>query len=194
MQDNSTDIYCEVEPKMMDKCVYTEVPLSYIYATPAVWDERYMVAVEEIGWNKRALLSQVLASYCFAYRDYYQEAARADALARGFDNDDLSRYFDLCVRWEALPEYVDSRPEFKPSPLSKIVDVSGEENRRSYNGLRTSALNSAILRVATFVERANAGKTVSRILQWHFDRYWKTYQYQLIAAEQHTFSPILEEK
>ena len=179
---------------MMDKCVYTEVPLSYIYATPAVWDERYMVAVEEIGWNKRALLSQVLASYCFAYRDYYQEAARADALARGFDNDDLSRYFDLCVRWEALPEYVDSRPEFKPSPLSKIVDVSGEENRRSYNGLRTSALNSAILRVATFVERANAGKTVSRILQWHFDRYWKTYQYQLIAAEQHTFSPILEEK
>ena len=178
----------------MDKCVYTEVPLSYIYATPAVWNERYMVAVEEIGWNKRALLSQVLASYCFAYRDYYQEAARADAFARGFEEDSLSQYFDLCVRWEELPEYTKGRPEFKPSPLSKIVDVSGEENRRSYNGLRTSALNAAILRVATFVERANAGKTVSRILQWHFDKYWKTYQYQLMAAEQHTFSPNIEEK
>ena len=178
---------------MMGKCVYTEVPLSYIYATSAVWDERYMVAVEEIGWNKRALLSQVLASYCFAHRNYYQAAAHADALARGFDENSFSQYFDLCARWEELPEYLISRPEFEPSPLAKVVDVSGEENRRSYNGLRTSALNSAILRVATFVERANAGKTVSRILQWHFDKYWKTYQYQLLAAEQHTFSPTIDE-
>lgn len=178
----------------MGKCVYTEVPLSYIYATAAVWNERYMVAVEEIGWNKRALLSQVLASYCFAHRDYYRIAAHADALARGFDEDSLSQYFDLCARWEELPAYTNGRPMFEPSPLSKVVDVGGEENRRSYNGLRTSALNSAILKVATFVERANGGKTVSRILQWHFDRYWKTYQYQLLAAEQHTFSPVAEEE
>lgn len=176
------------------KCVYTEVPLSYIYVTPVVWNERYMVAVEEIGWNKRTLLSQVLASYCFAYRSYYQAAAQADALARGFDENGFSQYFDLCARWEDLPDYLGSRPEFELSPLSKVVDVGGEENRHSYNGLRTSALNSAILRVATFVERANAGKTVSRILQWHFDRYWGTYQYQLLAAKQHTFSPTIEDE
>ena len=175
----------------MGKCVYTEVPLSYIYATSAVWNERYMVAVEEIGWNKRALLSQVIASYCFAHREYYQAAAWADAQARGFNEDSFSEYFDLCSRWEDVPEYLSNRPEFKPSPLSQVIDVGGEENRRSYNGLRTSALNSAILRVATFVERANAGKTVSRILQWHFDRYWSTYQYQLLAAQQHTFSPTV---
>ncbi|PZO52491.1 MAG: hypothetical protein DCF15_13665 [Phormidesmis priestleyi] len=175
----------------MGKCVYTEVPLSYIYATAAVWNERYMVAVEEIGWNKRALLSQVIASYCFAHREYYQAAAWADAQARGFKASSFSQYFDLCSRWEDVPEYLSNRPEFEPSPLSQVIDVGGEENRRSYNGLRTSALNSAMLRVATFVERANAGKTVSRILQWHFDHYWSTYQYQLLAAQQHTFSPTV---
>lgn len=177
----------------MGKCVYTEVPLSYIYATSTVWNERYMVAVEEIGWNKRALLSHVIATYCSTHRDYYQAAAWADAQARGFNESSFSQYFDLCSRWESVPEYSSNRPEFAPSPLAKVIDVGGEENRRSYNGLRTSALNSAILRVATFVERANAGKTVSRILQWHFDCYWSTYQYQLLAAEQHSFSPVFEQ-
>jgi hypothetical protein len=169
--------------------VYCEVTVSYVYATPHTW-EQYTEACEELGWNRKSLLTQILHSYGGANLDYYREAAEMDAIARGFEGH-KGEHYRLLRNWGELPRYVGTQPAFERSPLADIPEVSTQAgDRRSFVSIRCSGRNSAILHLATVIERSNVPQTLSRIMLWHFGRYWgKGYALQLESDQQETLSP-----
>ena len=157
--------------------------------TDEYW-QRYLSAVDEIGWNKSSLITQWLASFCSVNRAYLQKCAELDAQARGFDSA-KGDYFSLCRNWEELPAYTDARPIFDPSPLAAIAKVeTSSQTRRSFNAFRASGINSAFFHLLCEIEQDNAPKTISRIAVWHIDKYWdKSYRWQLEADTQLSFRP-----
>lgn len=175
------------------KAVFCEVPVSYVYGSPETW-ERYDKACGELGWNKKTLLTQLLHSYGSRELAYYQGAAAMDAVARGFSSHQ-GEHYQLLRDWGELPRYVGSQPPFERSPLADIPDVpNGAAGRRSFRSIRCSGRNSVILHLATIVERSNVPQTLSRIMLWHFGRYWhEGYIKQLEADRQLTIKPELKE-
>lgn len=171
--------------------VYCEITVSYVYAASETW-EKYTKACDELGWNKRNLLTQILHSYGGANLSYYREAASMDAIARGFKAHQ-GEHYQLLRNWGDLPRYVATQPAFERSPLADIPEVSAQSSdRRSFVSIRCSGRNSAILNLATIVERSNVPQTLSRIILWHFGRYWeKGYLIQLRSDEQETLTPEL---
>ncbi|MEM1307944.1 MAG: hypothetical protein AAGF98_00330 [Cyanobacteria bacterium P01_H01_bin.153] len=169
--------------------VFREVTTSYVYASAETW-AKYDYACQELGWQKKTLLTQLLHSYGSAELAYYREAAEMDAVARGFEGHQ-GEHYQLLRDWSELPKYAAAQPPFNPSPLASIPDVATDAaGRRSFSSIRCSGRNSAILHLATIIERANVPQTLSRIMLWHFDRYWeKGYLYQLEADKQQTLSP-----
>ena len=169
--------------------VFVEVKVSYVYASGETW-KMYTQSCDELGWHKKALLTQLLHSYgCFALA-YYQEAAEMDALARGFSSHRGEHYRTL-RDWVEMPRYVTSQPPFKPSPLADIHSIEANTaSRRAFSSIRCSGRNSAILHLATIIERSNIPQTLSRIMLWYFDRYWNNrYVLQLESDQQETISP-----
>lgn len=169
--------------------MYCEVTVSYVYATSETW-EKYIKACEELGWNRKSLLTQILHSYGGANLDYYREAAEMDAIARGFEGHQ-GEHYRLLRDWGELPRYVGTQPAFERSPLADIAELSmNASDRRSFVSIRCSGRNSAILHLATVIERDNVPQTLSRIMLWHFNRYWvKGYLSQLQSDEQETLTP-----
>lgn len=174
------------------KAVYCEVPVSYVYGSPETW-ERYDLACSELGWNKKTLLTQLLHSYGAKELAYYQQAAEMDATARGFESHQ-GEHYQLLRDWGDLPRYVNAQPPFERSPLADIPDIpTGAAGRRSFRSIRCSGRNSAILHLATIVERSNVPQTISRIMLWHFERYWHPgYVNQIAADQQLTIDPVFE--
>jgi hypothetical protein len=169
--------------------VFCEVSVSYVYGSPETW-AKYDKACEELGWQKKTLLTQLLHSYGSRELAYYQGAAGMDAIARGFDSHQ-GEHYQLLRDWGELPRYVGSQPPFERSPLADIPDVpNGAAGRRSFRSIRCSGRNSVILHLATIVERSNVPQTISRIMLWHFERYWHPgYISQLEADSQLTIKP-----
>ncbi|WP_430714950.1 hypothetical protein [Nodosilinea sp. AN01ver1] len=169
--------------------MFCEVSVSYVYGSPETW-EKYDQACNELGWNKKTLLTQLLHSYGAKELAYYQRAAEMDALARGFSSH-KGEHYRLLRDWGELPRYADSQPPFERSPLADIPDIpTGAAGRRSFRSIRCSGRNSAILHLATIVERSNIPQTLSRIMLWHFNRYWHPgYISQLEADSQLTINP-----
>ena len=171
------------------KAVFCEVSVSYVYGSPETW-EKYDKACDEMGWQKKTLLTQLLHSYGSRELAYYQGAAQMDAVARGFAAHQ-GEHYQLLRDWGELPRYTGSQPPFERSPLADIPDVpNGAAGRRSFRSIRCSGRNSAILHLATIVERSNVPQTISRIMLWHFDQYWHPgYISQLEADRQSTINP-----
>mgnify|MGYP001792915614 CR=1 FL=1 len=171
--------------------VACNVAVSYIYAIPDTW-EKYIKACEELGWNKKTLLTQLLHSYGSVHLSYYQKAAEIDALARGFKGHQ-GEHYSLLRDWGELPRYTETQPAFERSPLVDIHEVSANaEYRRRIGSVNCSGRNSAILNLTTIVERSNLPQTLSRIMLWHFDHYWnRGYVLQLRSDEQETLTPEL---
>jgi hypothetical protein len=169
--------------------VFCEVSVSYVYGSPETW-ERYDSACDELGWHKKTLLTQLLHSYGSKELAYYQGAAAMDALSRGFPSHQGEHYL-LLRDWGEMPRYTGSQPPFERSPLADIPDVpNGAVGRRSFRSIRCSGRNSAILHLATIVERSNIPQTLSRIMLWHFERYWhEGYIKQLESDRQLTLTP-----
>jgi hypothetical protein len=169
--------------------VFCEVSVSYVYGSPEMWD-RYDRACDELGWNKKTLLTQLLQSYGSKELAYYQKAAEMDAIARGFPSHQ-GEHYRLLRDWAELPRYVGSQPPFERSPLADIPDVpNGAAGRRSFRSIRCSGRNSVILHLATIIERSNVPQTLSRIMVWHFERYWHPgYVAQIEADQQLTITP-----
>ena len=171
--------------------VFCEVTVSYVYGSPDIW-EKYQKTCDELGWNKKTLLTQLLHSYGSKELTYYQKAAEMDAVARGFSSHQ-GEYYRLLRDWKELPRYTQSQPPFERSPLADIPDIpTNAEGRRSFRSIRCSGRNSAILHLATIIERSNVPQTLSRIMVWHYSRYWdKSYLQQLEADRQETLNPSL---
>lgn len=166
-----------------------DVAVSYVYATAETWD-KYTTACDELGWNKKNLLTQLLHSYGGACLDYYQRAAQMDAVARGFEGH-RGEHYRLLRNWGELPRYTGTQPAFEPSPLADVPEIpASAEYRRRLGSISCSGRNSAILHLATIIERSNVPQTLSRIMLWHFDRYWdKGYASQLESDQQETLAP-----
>lgn len=172
-----------------DITVFCEVKVSYVYADSETW-ARYMLSCDELGWSKSTLLTQLLHSFGSVSLDYYQESAEMDAIARGFETS-KGEHYNLLRDWAEMPRYTRTQPAFKQSPLADIPDVeTSTQNRKSFNYIRCSGRNSTILHLATIIERSNVPQTLSRIMLWHFNRYWdKGYLHQLEADKQQTLNP-----
>jgi hypothetical protein len=173
------------------KPVIVEPTVSYLYGSSETW-ERYDKACDEIGWKKKTLITQLLHSYGSVHLTYYQNAADMDAIARGFECHQ-GEHYQLLRDWQELPPYSGAQPAFEPSPLIDVPQVEiSADNRRSFRSIQCSGKNSVILNLATIVERSNVPQTLSRIMLWHFDRYWdKSYALQLASDEQQTLSPSI---
>jgi hypothetical protein len=171
--------------------VFCEVTVSYIYGSPKTW-EMYEASCKELGWNRKTLLTQLLHSFGSRHLAYYQEAAEMDAIARGFDSH-KGEHYQLLRDWGDLPQYVGSQPPFRPSPLVNIPPVpTTKEGRKSFRSINCSGRNSAILHLATIIERSNVPQTMSRIMLWHFSEYWgRGYITQLESDQQQTLNPDL---
>lgn len=170
--------------------MYRRVTISAVYGLPSTW-EKFDASCEELGWNKKTFLTQLLHSFGSRYIDYYREAAELDAIARGFESH-CGDYYDLLSNWGDLPKYVQVQPPFTPSPLAEIPDIpTGKENRRTFSYISCSGANSAILRIATIVERSSPPQTISRIMEWHYGEYWgKGYLRQIESDRQRRLDPV----
>ena len=163
-----------------------EVSLKYLYADDAYW-EKYELACKHLMWLRTTLVSQLINSFIALHWEYYAECAELDAKARELSVQD---FFDECCNFEAeLTPYIKERPTFKPSPLDSIIDFeSSSAYRRRVRTIRIGRANGALLRMVSVVDRASLTVVVSRVLRWHFDRYWeKLYVPQIRAAEAKSF-------
>lgn len=175
--------------KMRD-AVFCEVSVSYVYASPETW-EKYTLSCDELGWNKRSLLTQLLHSFGSRELAYYQKAAEMDAIARGYPSHE-GEHYERLRDWKELPRYTGSHPPFERSPLADIPEIPTNTPRYSFRAIRCSGRNSVILHLATIIERSNIPQTLSRIMLWHYSQYWeKGYTQQLKADNQSTLSPKL---
>lgn len=169
------------------------LPLSCIYASTDVWEQKYIQALR-LGWDKTSLLRQCASPFCGEHRAYYRECAWIDAIARGYSTPD-GEYFIKCATFTQLDPYTEEEPTFPgDSPLSLIEmpDISAE-SRRSFARYRSGAYNAAILRLACIVDKISLSHALSKILQWHFDKYWtSSYTRQLWAADRETFYDPLD--
>ena len=163
------------------------LPLSCIYASSDTWNDKYLQALR-LGWNKTALLRQCASPFCGAHRAFYRECGHLDAQARGYESLNGEYFAECCQPRPNLRPYLDGKPAFPASPLSEIAmpDIS-DDNRRSYARYNSSAYNAVILRIACIVDDITLSHALSKILQWHFDKYWgSSYTRQLWGADRLT--------
>jgi hypothetical protein len=163
------------------------LPLSCIYSNEETWT-KYMEALR-LGWQKTALLRQCASPFCGENRAFYRDCAVIDAKARGYLSAD-GEYFYKAAHFEELRPYLSrTATEFPESPLSLIEmpDVSAK-TRHSFARYHSGLYNAAILRVACIVDGISLSHALSKILEWHFDKYWgSSYTRQLWAADRFTF-------
>ena len=164
-----------------------EVRISYIYASDETWS-KFEQACDRLGWQSKALIQQIIHSFFAKHKDFYCQAALADAEARGMQEQDY--YVALKSGPDAdLSPYKKHRPDFGSTPLAIIPDPeASKENRRRYNMVTLSDFNYVLLHSAMLVERANPVEIVSRIVAWHFIEYWeRSYLPQIRHDDEHRF-------
>lgn len=142
--------------------------INYIYMRPET-KERFDQACEEIGWALRTQAVQCLKAFSREHKDYYISCALMDAEARGMTQEEYYRV----LRDEGadkLKSYIDMRPGFPPTPLDRIPPI--DEIRQKYNKVSLTGYNLVLLRVAQIVDRGTMIQLVSRIIEYHFQKYW----------------------
>ena len=156
-----------------------EVRLNYILATSENW-QRITLACDELGWNKSAIVKQMLHGFFRRDGKFYAEAGIMDAEARGLTEED---YFN-CLRdesEEALRPYTGDRPLFGQSPIDATPPLPTDDSlKRKYNVIGLSAYNFVLLKVAKIVHRDSFVQVVSRMIVKHLNDNWEAvYQPQI---------------
>lgn len=156
-----------------------ELRINYIFAEEATW-EKLMLACEELGWNKSAIVKQCLHGFFRRDGEFYANAGIIDAQARGMSEEDYFRTLRDGSE-EDLARYVNGRSGFGASPIDAIVPIpTNPENKRSYNTIGLSAYNYVLLKVARIVDGGPMVQVISRMIVKHFQDNWeKTYQPQI---------------
>lgn len=156
-----------------------EVRLNYILATSENW-QRITLACDELGWNKSAIVKQMLHGFFRRDGKFYAEAGIMDAAARGLTEEE---YFN-CLRdegEEALRPYTGDRPLFGQSPIDATPPLPTDDSlKRKYNVIGLSAYNFVLLKVAKIVHRDSFVQVVSRMIVKHLNDNWEAvYQPQI---------------
>jgi len=159
--------------------VIKEVRLNYILATSENW-QRITLACDELGWNKSAIVKQMLHGFFRRDGKFYAEAGIMDAAARGLTEEE---YFN-CLRdegEEALRPYTGDRPLFGQSPIDATPPLPTDDSlKRKYNVIGLSAYNFVLLKVAKIVHRDSFVQVVSRMIVKHLNDNWEAvYQPQI---------------
>lgn len=177
--------------------VYVDLPLSYIHVEADIWEGYYLAAVNNLGWNKKGLLTQIAGAFCSKHQDFLLKCADIDAAARGLDADS-EKFFDLYVDWSStLPAYTSGQyPSFPASPLANVIEPEKSmQTRRGFANIRMSKLNAVLLRVLSCASlNAEAPELFSRLTKYHFSAYNQKYDYQFAADEQRSIRPVLSTK
>ena len=163
--------------------------ITHIYFDP-VTKARYDRACQELYWADSGLLRQCVSAFFKVNQDYYVEAGYKDLEARGMAVSDWYKTLrDGSI--EDLPPYRRGRPIFGPTPLDPIAPVvPSPEGRRRYATVSFGGFNLVLLRTAQLVDLGPLTQLVSRIVVYHFDKYWETnYLPQLEFDEQNTLPP-----
>jgi hypothetical protein len=163
------------------------LPLSCIYSNEETWS-KYIEALR-LGWQKTALLRQCASPFCGEHRAFYRDCAAIDAEARGYAAADGEYFYNAAHFRELRPYRSRTTPEFPESPLSliKMPDVSAK-TRHSFARYHSGFYNGAILRVACIVDDISLSHALSKILEWHFEKYWgSSYTRQLWSADRLSF-------
>lgn len=149
-----------------------EIRLSYIYVSDANW-KKFEEVCDRVGWQSKALVQQIIHSFLAKHRDFYADAAAADAAARGMAESDY--YREMEQGSEAEPTaYKSIRPDFGSTPLAVIPDPEAtKETRRNYNRVTLGDYNFALFHAVKIIERTSNAELVSRIVAWHFSEYWE---------------------
>jgi hypothetical protein len=165
--------------------VIKEVRLNYILATDENW-KRIELACDELGWNKSAIVKQMLHGFFHRDSAFYARAGLLDAEARGMSEED---YFN-CLRdrsEDELHPYAGDRPLFGQSPIDTVPTLPTDESlKRKYNTIGLSAYNYVLLKVARVVHHDSFVQIVSRMIVKHLNDNWDTVYQPQIDRDQHS--------
>lgn len=159
--------------------VIREIRINYILATDENW-HRITLACEELGWNKSAIVKQMIHGFCRRDGEFYARSGIMDAGARGMTEEE---YFN-CLRdgsEEDLLPYTADRPLFGQSPIDAVPPLPTEDSlKRRYNTIGLSAYNFVLLKVARIVHHDSFVQIVSRMIVKHLSDNWEVvYQPQI---------------
>ena len=173
---------------------YREILTSYLVLTPEIWEGKFQVILKEQGWSQTRFVNMAIADYFRENIDYYLEAARLDAEARGYEEFQGAYYRDL-LRNDLQPWADGLRPDFPNSPLRRIADAKeARKNQHRLKQIRVSEYNAALIRLALEVDDLTLIQLLSRIVIWHFLECWDVkggYRWQIEGAKQETLEPEL---
>jgi hypothetical protein len=167
--------------------VIKEIRINYILATDENW-QRIMLACDELGWSKSAIVKQMIHGFCRRDGKFYAKAGILDAAARGMTEEE---YFD-CLRdrsEDELRPYTGDRPLFGQSPIDTVPTLPTDESlKRKYNTIGLSAYNYVLLKVARIVHHDSFVQIVSRMIVKHLNDNWETvYQPQIDRDQRSKF-------
>lgn len=171
------------------------IPFNFLRLSPDIWNGWFDTAIDYMAWQKRTFIAQVVSAFCTANRDYLLTICDADGKARGLDPNS-AEFFQAYLDWsKPLPPYTDGkRPDLERSPLfSVVMPPADDTERRSFNGLRISQLNSVFLRVLQAAEGdRHLSEIIAKMVIQHFDKYGYGYELQTEADRQQSIRPHTE--
>jgi hypothetical protein len=159
-----------------------ELRINYIFAEQQTW-ERLMLACDELGWNKSAIVKQCLHGFFRRDGEFYADAGIIDAQARGMSEEEYFKTLRDSSE-EDLQRYINGRPGFGASPIDLILPInSSVENKRSYNTIGLSAYNYVLLKVARVVDGGSMIQVVSRMIVKHLNDNWEKFYWPQIERD-----------
>ncbi len=172
-----------------------QLRINKIYGLPITW-ERFDIATEIIGWNKKKFIQQITHAYFSKNGAFYVECALLDAAARGMSETDYYTALfdgggaDPSKNPLLLPYTTNERPAFKPDPLHTVPKLPTDEaNIKKFNLIDMSDYYFVLLQVALIVDTGAMSQFISRMLGNHFDTYWhRSYAHQIAHHEARSFT------
>ncbi|MEM9008563.1 MAG: hypothetical protein AAGE59_34265 [Cyanobacteria bacterium P01_F01_bin.86] len=171
---------------------YVQIQTSYLVIEPELWDKKFQVALGMQGGTQTGFVNKIIEDFFRHNLDYYLEAARLDAEARGYDSFQGAYYRDLLSN--DLNPWTDGlRPDFQNSPLKRITDAKeARKNQHRLKQIRVSEYNAALIRLTMEIDDLTLIQLTSRIMVWHLHQYWDVkggYQWQIAGSKQETLEP-----
>ncbi|MEM8610459.1 MAG: hypothetical protein AAGF93_00460 [Cyanobacteria bacterium P01_H01_bin.105] len=175
---------------------YREIATSYLVLPPELFEKQFQVVCPPKnlakGWTQTGFVNWAIADFFRVNIDYYLEAGKLDAEARGYQGFEGDYYQDLLE--DNLEPWANGlRPRFEDSPLRQIVDAKeARKNQHRLKQIRVSEYNAALIRLALEIDDLTLIQLTSRIVIWHFWEYWDAkggYQWQIDGAESETLEP-----
>ncbi len=195
---------------------------SYALMDKLTYEQMFLESCRCLGWKQKALFNHHTGSFCAVYHQLYRVIAEVDAIARGFIQHQ-GDHFRALVDWDSeLPPYVSGVPDYaglvvEPGFIARAgldampgyFDQSGvnplglvtpppnvNTNRRRFTKtIEISEYNAVILRLAMVLGGYNMSELMTRLITWHFARYWTSgtgsYTRQIQGSIQSTLSPDL---